>query len=140
MWGNGDFGWCHSPVTGQSGGVLSIWDSNLGSLIFTFTGCGFSGVGLSRGAKSYVVNLYSPCNLAGKRKLWCIVADFNAVTSSGERRGSNERTSNVEIEEFNNFIAIMELVDPLLLGRKYTWYKAETKIGGRNHFGLTING
>lgn len=50
VWGNGDFSWCHTPASGSSGGMLSIWDSNLGSLIFSFKWCGFSGVCLSWGA------------------------------------------------------------------------------------------
>lgn len=149
VWGRGDFGWHHLPASGNSGGLLSIWDSNIGSLNFTFTGNGFSGVCLSwsvKKIKCFVVNIYSPCNLAGKRKLWhdlcmtktdfgqglwCLVGDFNAVTSSGERKRSNGRSCHLEMEEFNNFIDEMGLVGPLLLGRKFTWYKADGKAMSR---------
>lgn len=33
IWGNSDFGWCYTPASGSSGGMLSTWDSNLGSLL-----------------------------------------------------------------------------------------------------------
>lgn len=57
--------------------------------------------------------------------LWCLVGDFNTVTNSKERKGITERINNMEIEEFNKFIAEMELVDPQLLERRFTWYKPD---------------
>ncbi|GKU91159.1 hypothetical protein SLEP1_g5069 [Rubroshorea leprosula] len=80
-----------------------------------------------------IVNVYSPCSLAGKRALWedllnlinsrkgiwCLGGDFNAVRSVEERAGSNGVSK--EMEEFDSFIHDAGLVDLPLTGRKYTW-------------------
>lgn len=126
---------------GTPGGMLSLWDANRGSLVFTFTGRGFSGVCLDWGSnkeRCFMVNIYSPCNMEGKRKLWedlkmsrkgfekglwCLIGDFNAVSRINERKGLSGQPARLEIEEFKNFIVDMDLIDPPLLGRKFTWYK-----------------
>lgn len=56
---------------------------------------------------------------------WCLVGDFIAVCSPKERRGLTENPARQEIEELKNFTADIELLDPPLLGRKFTWYKAD---------------
>lgn len=90
--------------------------------------------------KCFVVNIYAPCNIAGKRKLWedlrmtktgfgkgkwCLVGDFNAVSRSCERKGVGGQISNKEMVEFTSFAADMELLDLPLLGRKFTWYRSD---------------
>ncbi|MCH84550.1 reverse transcriptase, partial [Trifolium medium] len=102
---------------------------------------GFVGVCVEWGAsktKCYVVNVYSKCDLASKRRLWnnikmskagfgsgnwCVVGDFNAVCAPEERRGVGEEVaSNMEIRDFGAFIEDSELIDLSLLGRHFTWY------------------
>lgn len=85
-------------------------------------------------------NVYSPCDKARKRRLWeelkrvkvgtgkglwCIVEDFNAVTSSKETKGVGNLLGSQEMIEFKNWVNDLELVDPPLLGRKFTWYTGQ---------------
>lgn len=144
LWGGGvDCGWNYFLANGNSGGMLSIWDVNKGNLVFSFFGSGFSGVCLEWATmkeRCFVVNIYSSCTMEGKRKLWdelrmtkkgfgkglwCCVGDFNAVSTSSERKGVSRQQATQEIDEFKCFVADMELIDPPLLGRKYACYKAD---------------
>lgn len=56
---------------------------------------------------------------------WSIVGDFNAVRNTNERKGTlaNSSQSIRESAQFNDFILDMELVDVLVTGKKYTWYR-----------------
>ncbi|GLU01659.1 hypothetical protein SLE2022_189580 [Rubroshorea leprosula] len=97
---------------------------------------GIEGVWGPEGVVVFILNVYSPCQLAGKRVLWaelknlvldrqsnwCIAGDFNAVRNEEEKKGSRGVT--IEMREFNNFIQESELVDIPLVGRKFTWYQS----------------
>lgn len=143
LWGSDDFNWSFSSAMGRSGGLLCIWDSISLSCIFSFFGPGFIGTCFEKGVnkiRCFVVNVYSLCDLAGKRKLWedlkkskdamgnglwCIVGDFNAITSNRERKGFGNYIGSQEVQDFRNWLNCLELVDPPLLGRKFTWYMAD---------------
>jgi hypothetical protein len=97
LWGGEDCCWDFLPSEGSSGGILSIWRKSLSTLLFTFTSEGFVEVCLEWGRMKkvcYVVNIYSKCDLNGKRRLWetlsmskggfgggawCVLGDFNAI-------------------------------------------------------------
>jgi hypothetical protein len=105
LWGSNDCAWSFLPSEGASGGILSIWGKSNSTLIFSFIGEGFVGVCLDWGVlktRCFVVNVYSKCDLASKRRLWnniymskvgfgngrwCIMGDFNAVLNPDKRRG-----------------------------------------------------
>jgi hypothetical protein len=143
IWGGEDCQWVYIPAVGNSGGLLSIWCKSAASLIFSFSGESFVGVCLEWGVlkrRCFIVNVYSKCNMSGKRILWehlvasknslgsgawCILGDFNAVLNRGERKGQNHLdvvSSSIEMVEFGEFVSDMELVDLPLLGRRFTWY------------------
>jgi hypothetical protein len=85
-----------------------------------------------------LVNVYSKCDLASKRRLWsdiirlkeeygdgiwCVVGDFNAVVAPEERRGVvNEVSSSLEMSGFREFVEDLNLIDLPLLGRRFTWF------------------
>jgi hypothetical protein len=97
LWGSEDCSWCFLPSEGSSGGIHSIWRKSSSLLIFTFYSEGFVGVFLEWGSQKqicFVVNIYSKCDISGKRRLWdsllmskggfeggawCVVGDFNAI-------------------------------------------------------------
>jgi hypothetical protein len=143
LWGGEDCSWAFLPSVGNSGGIISIWRKSSSTLIFTFMGEGFVGVCLEWGVHKelcYVVNVYSKCDLNGKRRLWevlrmsrggfgwgkwCVIGDFNAILHREERRGLNEVGSisfSSEMVEFQTFVDDMELDDLPGLGRKFTWF------------------
>lgn len=71
IWGNVDFDWSFSPSIGRSGGLLSIWDSHSMTCLFSFNGYGFMGSCFEKEdlqLKCFVVNIYSPCDLNGKKE------------------------------------------------------------------------
>ncbi|GKV09172.1 hypothetical protein SLEP1_g20714 [Rubroshorea leprosula] len=92
--------------------------------------------GVKKGVPVYILNIYSPCELSGKRALWeelqnlisnrkgnwCLGGDFNTVRSSRERAGCNGMSR--EMKDFDSFITESGLVDLPMAGRKYTWYNA----------------
>lgn len=123
-------------ANGMSGGLLSVWKSDIMEVMFYFSGDHLMGVCAKiQGNICYIVNVYSACSMARKRRLWvnlrnlkedfeeedrCIVGDFNAVTSRLERSGCSSRFNNVEAREFVSFMDDMELVDVPVLGKKFT--------------------
>jgi hypothetical protein len=143
IWGGEDCQWVYLPAVGNRGGLLSIWCKSAASLIFSFTGESFIGVCLEWGIlkrRCFIINVYSKCNLSGKRILWehltalkkslgsgawCFLGDFNAVLNRGERKGLNQISvvhSSTEMVEFGEFVSDLELVDLPILGRRFTWY------------------
>ncbi|XP_020237260.1 uncharacterized protein LOC109816599 [Cajanus cajan] len=149
LWGSTEFEWFASLSQGRSGGLLSIWNSNQGKLVFTFSGSGFHGVCLQWGVDAYrcvVVNVYSPCQLVDKRRLggeiimskrgfgsclWCIVGDFNTVRRLDERKGGIGDYGAWDMEDFNSFVRDMELIDVPLVGKRFTWFRSDGSMMSR---------
>ncbi|WJX38360.1 hypothetical protein P8452_26031 [Trifolium repens] len=146
LWGNDNVSWCYNPALGRSGGLVTLWDSDRGKLLYSFQGQGFLGVVLEWGEKNIrciVLNVYAPCNLEAKKQLWvdlivarrthmadlwCMLGDFNSVREATERRGAaythNRELSKIIKEDqrlFNVLIDNLELEDLKLFGRKFTW-------------------
>lgn len=58
--------------------------------------------------------------------LWCIVRDVNIVSFSSERKKATNVDSEVcrgKIRDFNQFIEYLNLIELLLLGSKFTWFR-----------------
>ncbi|KAK2356246.1 hypothetical protein QL285_093594 [Trifolium repens] len=142
LWGGRDCDWAVVPSIGNSGGLLSLWNKEKFSIIFSFSGEGFIGVFLNiieEQRSCFVLNVYAKCDFNAKKKmwdcilmskrgfrgdLWCVVGDFNSVREVEERRGvrdARETSSRAGIYDFNNFIAGMELLELPLFGRSFTW-------------------
>lgn len=93
----------YKASTGMSGGLLILWKSGLLKLIFSFMGEGFLGICVEWGhsnSRCFLVNVYSLCDLLGKRRLrtelamwkrglcgclWVVAGDFNAVLVVSKR-------------------------------------------------------
>lgn len=143
IWGDENCAWQVVPAVNRGGGILCIWRDGAFQLDEVRLGHGFIGlVGTweNQNQTCAIVNVYSPCNMDGKRVLWeallewksnssiqawCIAGDFNAVRSAEERRGksTDEAQGRREIDGFNDFIDRMDVFDIPIQGRKYTWYR-----------------
>ncbi|MCI03916.1 hypothetical protein A2U01_0024957, partial [Trifolium medium] len=79
-----------------------------------------------QGIVMHIVNIYLPCSLSGKKKLWedllafkqqsgggewCLGGDFNVVLHSSERKGSSADNRQGERLLFNLFVEEMEVID-----------------------------
>ncbi|PNX88182.1 cysteine-rich receptor-like protein kinase [Trifolium pratense] len=88
----------------------------------------------------YIINVYSPCSIQGKRRPWkellqlksnselgdwCIAGDFNAVSRTSERKGSSEEGRSAERRDFKQFIEDMDVVDLPVSGKRFTWFSAD---------------
>jgi exonuclease III len=103
LWGHIDVDWVAKESRGLSGGLLTVWNKNFFTYRYSFSGDGFLGICVDwKSELLYIVNIYSSCLLAGKRKLWkdllefksnndaglwCLGGDFNSISTIGERRG-----------------------------------------------------
>ena len=61
------------PSIGLAGGLLSIWWKELIDVKFHIQGEGFIGVYVDwkrSGMMCIVINVYSPCAMVGRRKMW----------------------------------------------------------------------
>jgi hypothetical protein len=142
VWGHKEVRWVVKEAEGLSGGMLILWNIDSFKLLNNFFGDGFLGITVEReGMVLHLINIYSPCTLAGKRKLWydlvtfknncggewCVGGDFNDVLHSSERKGSSINRRYSERLLFNQFVEEMELVDVPVLGKKFSWFSADGK-------------
>ncbi|XP_058751345.1 uncharacterized protein LOC131624421 [Vicia villosa] len=141
MWGGTDVEWTFRPSRGRSGGIISMWRKGLFGLGFSFAGDGYVGFnGRWKNLNVYVVNVYSSCTIAKKRVLWkelvkrkpdfpegawVFGGDFNAIKCPEERKGRALNLISQEMEEFNDFIDVLEVVDPRAVGKKFTWFSRD---------------
>jgi hypothetical protein len=97
LWGHKEVGWVLQEAEGRSGGLLTMWNNSSVKFLCSFSGVGYLGIKVEVvGNVLFLFNIYSPCNLEGKKKLWeellvlknlngdgewCVGGDFNAVYS-----------------------------------------------------------
>ncbi|MCH99417.1 endonuclease/exonuclease/phosphatase family protein, partial [Trifolium medium] len=151
LWGHKDVQWVAKASDGLSGGLLMVWNTGLFNFKFSFTDEGFLGICVEwKGMVLYIVNVYSSCTHAGKKRLWeslsnfklnnakgewCIGGDFKAVLHASERKGCSATSRQTEISQFNHFVEMMEVVDVPVLGKKFTWFSADGNSMSRlDHF------
>ena len=97
--------------------------------------------------KMFVVNIYAPCDLAGKRLLWdvlrqlrvsnppglwCFMGDFNSIRSQDERLSLSQRSADtLGISAFNQWILDMELQEIKCAGSSFTWIRPNGSVKSR---------
>lgn len=62
---------------------------------------------------------------------WCVAGDFNAVRCADERKGIADYLCFTKTVQFNEFVEDMDLTDLPLIGRKYTWHRANGRCMSR---------
>ncbi|KAH1193007.1 Leucine-rich repeat receptor-like serine/threonine-protein kinase BAM3 [Glycine max] len=108
-----------------------------------------------------IVNVYAPCDLAGKRVLWdelrqlrasnpnglwCFLGDFNSIRSPEERISLTQRSvDSYDISAFNQWISDMELQEIKCVGSSFTWIRPNGCVKSRlhrflvsEHFGVVL--
>jgi hypothetical protein len=85
LWGHIDVEWVVKESRGLSGGMLTIWNKDLFTFRYSFNGDGFLGVCVEwKYGILYIVNIYSPYSLSGKRKLWNDLLEFKLNNEPGD--------------------------------------------------------
>ncbi|KAH1246485.1 hypothetical protein GmHk_06G016557 [Glycine max] len=142
LWGDSSVTWEYVPSTNAAGGLLCIWNNESFSVDRRAVGRGFimlEGVWVKENKKVFIINVYAPCDLQGKRDqwfellqlkssyqdgLWCVLGDFNSIRHQQERLSSSQTVTNSSnMAEFNSWISDMNLEEVRSIGRKFTWYR-----------------
>jgi hypothetical protein len=85
FWGHQDVEWVAQDAIGLSGGMLIIWNSATFKFLNSFSGFGFLGIKVEReGDVLFIVNIYSPCHISGKIKLWEELLSFKQQSAEWE--------------------------------------------------------
>ena len=142
MWGDNNIGWIHNEGVNGSGSLLSMWHKETFIYESHSTGKGYIatvGIHVKTTQRCCVVNVYAECNVREKKilweelsrfkvasqiEVWCFCGDFNAIRSRSERKGVDRGNFTSEIKDFNDFIESNLLLDVPIVGKKYTWFKA----------------
>ncbi|XP_058777373.1 uncharacterized protein LOC131651709 [Vicia villosa] len=137
FWRKVDVGWSFSKSSGASGGLIMLWKEGSFDVIHSFAGAGYLSIKLRwKGKNYYIVNVYSPCELNLKRKLWRELLSLKAKFSYGEwimggdfNSNKNERerkgcvvSRRSEMRYFSSLIEESNLVDLQCKGKRYSWY------------------
>ena len=134
--------WEWQPAVNAVGRLLCAWNPNNFQVDFHFSDKDFiklGGVWLPDMQRLVVVNIYAPCDLLGKRQFWhnlrskkiqsqdtcwCLIGDFNCIRHPTERMGCNRSSSDTSIiDEFNEWIAELEVDDIPCIGKSFTWVR-----------------
>lgn len=109
LWGNQEVGWEFLPSINTAGGLLCVWNDQVFKTVRRENGRGFillEGVWTVENQKTYIVNIYSPCDSQNMQELWeplkqlrqqdpeglwCFLDDFNSVRHHSEREGVSHR-------------------------------------------------
>ena len=143
LWGGVDVYFTFKPSIGESGVLLSLWDSKE---VEVWSSWSFehvlviTGSFVKTGERFVVFNLYAPCDATRQQVLWvnisnklllvadqnvCICGDFNAIRCVKERRSVGPIVNLVGSAMFNQFIVDNSLMDLPLRGRRYTWIRGD---------------
>ncbi|XP_068498198.1 uncharacterized protein [Phaseolus vulgaris] len=151
LWESNDIGWIEVGASNNAGGIITMWRNSQFQLVNSVRGNNFSVVeGVWKGGGGVlvlIVNVCSPSFLREKKvlweeisefrrlqnnKVWCVIGDFNSVRRQEERRNLSLASDyNRDIKGFNDFIEKSELMDVPMVGRNFTWYKANGSFKSR---------
>ena len=147
LWGDTTLSWEIYPAINSAGGLLCIWNDSMFKVERRVTGRGFillEGMWTQEMQKTFIVNVYSPCDVVGRRALWasirqlkqlqtggiwCILGDFNSIRHLAERMTTSQRQGDPNsMLEFNDWISALEVEEVPCLGRKFTWIRPITTV------------
>ncbi|XP_071727355.1 uncharacterized protein [Rutidosis leptorrhynchoides] len=135
LWGGNNCGFVQIEAEGNSGGLLTIWDSSsfvANSAVGNRYFIAFRGTWLGSGVESAIVNIYGPHNdkckiemwgaldnlLSSVDSAWVLCGDFNEVRSHSERLNCVFNQSRAS--RFNDFIERNSLVEIPINGKRFT--------------------
>ncbi|XP_071740624.1 uncharacterized protein [Rutidosis leptorrhynchoides] len=135
IWGNEGYNYAVKNSTGNSSGILTVWDPKLfiaNCVVERDSFIVIKGKWKDAGTELIIVNVYGPHTDVAKKKMWedlsdvmnydkamwVLLGNFNEVRSELERR--NTKFLEHRAKRFNSFIKDNNLTDIPLGGRIYT--------------------
>ena len=150
LWGDSTASWDSVPSVHTSGGLLCMWNNSVFEVDRRVKGRNFlmlDGRWAKDNQRLYIVNVYAPCDLAGKRVmweelrqlkvsnpdgLWCFLGDFNSIRCQEEGIGSSQRNADTyDISAFNDWISDIELQEIKCFGSRFTWFRPNGSVKSR---------
>lgn len=142
IWNMDEIEWIFSPSIGNSGGILSLWNSSLFEKESSITNrhwTAIKGTFTSPKFECILINIYNSCLAATRVDVWkeitdywsrhslpcLIIGDFNDVLKASER--GSLTASQPEIDNFRNFIQDMHLLEIPSSTRGFTWFRGNSK-------------
>ncbi|XP_071727583.1 uncharacterized protein [Rutidosis leptorrhynchoides] len=135
IWGSNSVRYAVKSSIGRSGGLVTIWDSNVFMFTQALEGKFFLAIrGSLVGYDSEIVtaNIYGPHNDEKKKRFWCslgdllqmtnvewiLCGDFNELRNVGERLNTRYNAKRASV--FNEFINDNGLIEISLVGKRFT--------------------
>lgn len=143
LWGDKNCEWACMDAEGNSGGILSIWNNEVFSMVSSWFVKGVlvvNGFLKEDGQQVCVMNVYAPCSSTEIFLLWdlignaieqqsntytCVVGDFNAIRHEKERVEKGSVVNHRDILAFDEFISQSNLFEIPLIGRFFTWFRKD---------------
>ncbi|KAL8477710.1 hypothetical protein ACS0TY_029852 [Phlomoides rotata] len=143
LWGKGKVDWAYKPAEGNSGGILTLWnpDKFQKSSVWDTRGMlAVNGVWTADNTRCTVNNVYALNNPRHRWELWDtlalvaeqlkdsrvgIIGDFNSIREPSERSGKRQISDPTDMNNFDDFINLSNLMEIKLFGKKFTWYRPD---------------
>ncbi|XP_057775236.1 uncharacterized protein LOC130994218 [Salvia miltiorrhiza] len=144
-WGTNNFDLAVRNSEGRSGGIASIWNTDVFAASSKWDLPGVvvvNGLWKNGNISCCFINVYAPSSCSEKLRLWdaignivnlhadccvCVLGDFNAVRRQDERVGCGEFSGATDAKRFDAFIRESGLTEIRVQGRKFTWCKPNGK-------------
>ncbi|XP_020967472.1 uncharacterized protein LOC110266796 [Arachis ipaensis] len=141
IWGRDKACWEFVSSTGDSGGLLLIWDEGVFKMNNCYKGDRWlcvEGFVVKDNFDCAICLVYGPHERDEKASVWeelsyiaglvqvsfCCLGDFNEILHLKKRKGATRLSASAE--EFRVWINDMELIDLALNDRKYTWFRGQS--------------
>ncbi|KAL8481255.1 hypothetical protein ACS0TY_027688 [Phlomoides rotata] len=143
LWGKGKVDWTFKAAEGNSGGILTLWNSekfHKSSVWETRGMLAINGLWTADNTRCTLINVYAPNNSKHRWELWDnfalaaeqfkdsrvgIITDFNTIREPCDRSGRRQNTDTKDMNKFDDFINISNLTEIKLSGKKFTWYRPD---------------
>ena len=142
IWKDSQIKWASSPSQGNSGGIVSLWDSSFFQLELLESEkhwIAISGHIPSIDLKCSLINIYCPCTIDERASVWqsiaeyqrssqlpcLILGDYNEVLDPSDR-GSQFFSTN-GLRDFKAFLQEMQVVEVPSSNGKFTWFRGHAK-------------
>lgn len=142
IWGDDGIEYLLSPSIGNSGGLISVWNTNQFTHASSHTArfwIGLCGSIKSNEFHCTLINIYNPCNVDDRAVVWdeitefvsqnqnpcLIIGDYNEVLLKSDR--GSQHVSSQGSSDFQAFIHKLGLIEINASNGRFTWFGGNQK-------------